>query len=57
MSKRYMPSLDELDAGEVPVLGIRDRADLEDVLPPGETWGYGPYFHTLADDTEPEGEL
>lgn len=31
MAKRYMPSLDELDNGATPTLGIRERAELEEV--------------------------
>lgn len=31
MSKRYMPSLDALDAGESPVLGILDREALAEL--------------------------
>lgn len=48
MSKRIFPGLDGLDAGERPVLGIRERAylaDLDTEPAPGFTY----------DDAEPAG--
>ncbi|MGP3940482.1 hypothetical protein [Streptomyces sp. 6N106] len=48
MTQRYFPSLDGLDAGERPVLGIRELAELEDVrfITEDDEWDY-------EDDHEP----
>ncbi|MEV8056547.1 hypothetical protein AB0P37_08470 [Streptomyces antimycoticus] len=42
MAQRKFPSLDGLDAGERPVLGIRERAELENVrfLHEEDEWEY-----------------
>ncbi|WP_328691186.1 hypothetical protein OG879_31515 [Streptomyces caniferus] len=41
MSKRIFPSLDGLDAGERPVLGIRETHDLADLrVPLGDGFTY-----------------
>ncbi|MFJ9408604.1 hypothetical protein [Streptomyces sp. NPDC101393] len=40
MSKRHMPNLDGLDNGERPVLGVRERAELDDLRSPLLAYGF-----------------
>lgn len=51
MAKRVMPSLDGLDAGKRPVLGSREKAELDNLKSPALAGGFVPD----DDEDEPSG--